>query len=130
MCFLMSTTSSRRLPPKTAERQAAGTVPLMFHSRSAPCGSIERWRRELRPARYFDSDPAKTTPWPGATPVLAPFSGPKPLRALGVAPGHGETALARSSVDLPRQGRSKSCYEPQSNFCSDHPAKGEHPCLY
>ncbi len=40
---------------------------------------------------------AKTVSWPGATPFCPPLSGPNPLRASGVTPGHGARAqLARS----------------------------------
>ena len=46
-------------------------------------------RGELRSAQHPESDAAKTTPWPGATPFCPSFCGPKPLQATGVAPGHG-----------------------------------------
>lgn len=75
-----------------------------------------RWRGELHAPQRLESDAAKTVPWPGATPVLAPFSGPKPLRALGVAPGHGSPSTNTTFRFLPRHDLNKLWYRTLINF--------------
>ena len=115
MRYPTSTTFSRPLPPKPAERHPAGTVPLTFRSGSAPCGCTQRWREDLQPARHPESDAAKTTPWPGATPFCPPSCGPKPLRALGVAPGHGTALTEVGFGSLPRPDLTKLWYRILTN---------------
>jgi hypothetical protein len=110
MCCPMSTTSSRPLPPDRRNVTPAGTVPLVFRSRSASYGCTERWREDLQRARRPKSDAAKTTPWPGATPFCGAFRAPKSIRAAGVAPGHGAASvlpnlLACRVVELPAEVR-------------------------
>lgn len=115
MCFLMSTTFSRPLPPDSAERQFSGTVPLTFRSRSVSCDSIVRRGRDLRQDEHLHSDAAESTPWPGATPFWAPFCAPKPLRALGVAPGHGSPSTKTSLRFLPPHDLTKLWYRTLTN---------------
>ena len=103
-CPFLST-AWRPLKPRTAERSAAGTVPLTFRSRSAPCAVKLQMLKELPPARYSQKCMPKTQPWPGATPFFHTIGVPKPLRASGVAPGHSlsrrRLQVQASAADTP-----------------------------
>ena len=96
MCCPMSTTSSRPLPPDKRNVTPAGTVPLTFRSRSASYGCTERWREDLQPARHSESDAAKTTPWPGATPSCGALRAQNPFGLQGSLPATGHQSMLRN----------------------------------
>src|SRR5215470_9106669 len=105
MCFPILTTSlSVSLGTAVGgqvEPSAREQVPQMVPHLVPPSVTAKlRWRGELRSAQHAESDAAKTTPWPGATPFCPSFCGPKPLQAAGVAPGHGVVFVASRSDQL------------------------------
>ena len=120
MCYrtlsLSLSASPRIAAPERVEPLFPEQVPLMVPL-LVPLSVKAKLRSRLNfyHSERSESDAAKTVPWPGATPLLASFCGPKPLRAVGVAPGHGSPSTESSLGFLPRHNLTKLWYRTLTN---------------